>query len=300
MRYDTAGLEESVERGITLRTISLLGVRVTDTTKREAMALMEAWVHAADGRARAAFIVNAHTLNLACEDAAYRAVLNAADVVFADGTGVRLAASLRGVQLADNLVGTDLLPLFFKTRLERGYRYFFLGGTPGTDARAAARVRNDFPGIQVVGHHHGFFSDGAAPAVISMINAAAPDMLLVAMGNPLQERWIHAHRPALRVPVCIGVGGLINHWAGDLQRAPQWVRELGMEWGQILLQQPHKWRRYLLGNPKFVFRAVVDAHRSGTQRGLPTHSIHPLHLGALEKRPTAVGREDDRWSRAAR
>ena len=289
-----------MEESVTCRTVSLLGVRVTDTTRREAVALMEAWIRAADGRARAAFIVNAHTLNLACEDAAYRAVLNAADVVFADGTGVRLAARLRGVQLVDNLVGTDLLPQFFTTHLARGYRYFLLGGTPGTDARAAARVRQEFPGIRVVGHHHGFFAESAAPAVIDQINAAAPDMLLVAMGNPLQERWIDAHRAALHVPVCIGVGGLINHWAGDLQRAPQWVRELGMEWGQILLQQPHKWRRYLLGNPKFVYRAVVDARRSGAQHGLQRYRIDPLHLRALDPRPTVVGAEDDRWSRAAR
>jgi len=94
-----------------------------------------------------------------------------------------------------------------------------------------------------------------------MINRAAPDMLLVAMGNPLQERWLHAHLPALRVPVSVGVGGLFDHWAGNLRRAPVWVRRLGIEWVQILLHQPHKWRRYVLGNPKFIVRAVREARR---------------------------------------
>lgn len=273
---------------VRLRSLSILGVRVTDTTKHEAMLLMDTWIRARDGRARAVFIVNAHTLNLACDDPAYRAVLNAAEVVFADGTGVRLAASLQGTQLMDNLVGTDLLPLFFKTRLRRAYRYFLLGGTPGTAARAVARLQSEFPGIRMIGHHHGYFRESETASVISMINAAAPDMLLVAMGNPHQERWIHNHLRMLRVPLSIGVGGLIDHWAGNLQRAPQWVRRLGMEWGQILVQQPHKWRRYLLGNPKFVVRAVIDARRGGIQGGLQPDSIRPLHPRALTAHRTAV------------
>lgn len=275
-----------------LRSVSILGVRVTDTTKRAAMMLLDEWIRARDGRARAVFIVNAHTLNLACDDPEYRAVLNAADVVFADGTGVRLAASLRGVELMDNLVGTDLLPLFFKTRLRRAYRYFLLGGTPGAAAQAVTRLQNEFPGICMIGHHHGYFRDSETPALISRINAAAPDMLLVAMGNPHQERWIHRHLPALHVPVSIGIGGLVDHWAGTLQRAPRWVRRLGMEWGQILMQQPHKWRRYLVGNPKFVVRAVIDARRSSLQHGRQTDIVHPLQLGPLPGSLMAVDRAD--------
>ena len=92
--------------------------------------------------------------------------------------------------------------------------------------------------------------------VIRQINQAQPDVLLVGMGNPLQERWIHRHRHQLDVPLCIGVGGLFHYWAGDLQRAPIWLRRWGAEWLGILLQQPHKARRYLLGNPLFLYRIL--------------------------------------------
>src|SRR5262249_13624204 len=79
-------------------------------------------------------------------------------------------------------------------------------------------------------------------------------------GNPLQEEWITRHLPDLRVPVSIGVGGLFDHWAGNLVRAPHWIRRAGFEWLQILLQQPRKkWRRYMLGNPKFIARALAAA-----------------------------------------
>ena len=244
--------------------IPLLGVHVTDATKAEASALLGGWIQARDGRSRSVFIVNAHSLNLACEDAGYRTVLNTGDVVFGDGTGVRLAAKLKGVRLKDNLVGTDLLPYFFQETGPRGYRYFLLGGTPDTPSRAAELLEREYPGIRLAGWRHGFVGPGEDSDVVAQINTAAPDVLLVGMGNPLQERWIHDHLAALRVPVSIGVGGLFDHWAGNLKRAPLWVRRLGVEWMQILMQQPHKWQRYLVGNPKFVSRALKDARWNGT------------------------------------
>jgi N-acetylglucosaminyldiphosphoundecaprenol N-acetyl-beta-D-mannosaminyltransferase len=247
-------------------TIALLGVRVTDATRPEAVELMDGWIRSRDGRSRAVFIVNAHTLNLAWEDPVYRAVLNGADVVFADGSGARLAARLRGVRLRDNLVGTDLVPFLADATQARGYGYYLLGGAPGTAARAAAWFAEQFPGVRIAGHHHGYVDPRQSDALVASISAAGADVLLVGMGNPIQERWIADHLPALHVPVCLGVGGLFDHWAGRLHRAPRWVRALGMEWVQLLLQQPHKWRRYLLGNPKFVARALGSARAESTAR----------------------------------
>jgi N-acetylglucosaminyldiphosphoundecaprenol N-acetyl-beta-D-mannosaminyltransferase len=81
------------------------------------------------------------------------------------------------------------------------------------------------------------------------------------MGNPLQEQWIDRFGHRIHVPVSIGVGGLFDHWGNNLKRAPVWVRRNGLEWVQLLLQQPHKWRRYLVGNPKFLFRMVAHLPR---------------------------------------
>lgn len=242
--------------------VEVLGVPVTNATREEAAALLESWIQCWDGRSRGAYIVNAHTLNLGIESPAYRDVLRAGDVVFGDGTGVRWAARLQGVRMRDNLVGTDLLPYFFETRLARGYRYYLLGATAETVVRAARHLESTFPGIVIAGTRHGYVRPEEAAAVVRGINATRPDLLLVAMGNPLQEQWIHDHRATLRVPVSIGVGGLFDHWGGNLRRAPRWVRRLGFEWLQILLQQPgRKWRRYLLGNPRFIARAVGSARR---------------------------------------
>ena len=109
----------------------------------------------------------------------------------------------------------------------------------------------------VFGDGTGFVDQHHCPEVIEQINDARPHLLLVCMGNPLQEQWIDRHLGSLRVPICMGAGALFDRWAGNLPRAPEWIRRLGHEWAHILLMQPHKWRRYLLGNPQFLWRMMM-------------------------------------------
>jgi N-acetylglucosaminyldiphosphoundecaprenol N-acetyl-beta-D-mannosaminyltransferase len=242
------------------RNVSILGVRIANASRPEAIALLEDLIRHRDGRTHSIFIVNAHTLNMAAADAAYRAVLNTADYVFGDGTGVRWAARLQGIRLRGNLVGTDLVPELFRATAGCGYRYFLLGADEPTIGRAARFTREEFAGWTLAGYHHGYMADRPATAqVIRSINAARPDVLLVGMGNPLQERWIRDHQGELRVPVCVGVGGLFDLWAGNVSRAPRWLRSVGHEWLWRLCQQPRdKARRYLLGNPLFLARILRD------------------------------------------
>ena len=239
--------------------VSVLGVRIANMHEFEAVCRLEQWINEYRGQSKAVYFVNAHTLNLAAREPAYRDLLNRSQCVFGDGTGVRWAARARGVRMKANLNGTDLIPRLFRDTAGQGYRYFLLGATAETIARAAASAQDRFPGWTLAGHHHGYIDMQHAPDVIKQINDARPHALLVGMGNPLQEQWIDRHLDQLRVPLCFGTGGLFDHWAGNLRRAPHWVRRLGYEWVQLLVQQPHKWRRYLLGNPAFLRRMV--SHR---------------------------------------
>lgn len=241
--------------------VPILGVQVSNFSRRDAIELITRIIGSGARKCHPIFIVNAHSLNLASANPEYRRVLNAAHRVFGDGTGVRWAARLRGVQLKDNLVGTDLVPALFRETADLGYRYFLLGGEERIIKQAAPVCARLYPGWHQCGFHHGYVSEAATPKLIETINTASPHVLLVGMGNPLQELWIHRHRESLKVPVCIGVGGLFHFWAGDLVRAPPWVRHNGFEWVQILLQQPHKWRRYLVGNPLFLTRILMRALR---------------------------------------
>jgi N-acetylglucosaminyldiphosphoundecaprenol N-acetyl-beta-D-mannosaminyltransferase len=240
--------------------ITILGVRITDVTRRRAIEILHDLIKNHSDRARTVYIVNAHTLNLATADPQYRQVLNAADYVFSDGTGVRWAARLKGRKLQDNLAGTDLVPELLRSAAGGGFRYFLLGADETTIGRAARFAAGMFPAWHCVGFHHGYLANPALDAaVVQHINAARPHLLLVGMGNPLQEKWLHDHRRALEVPLGLGVGGLFHYWAGTLRRSPGWLRRLGAEWLGILYQQPWKVKRYLLGNPLFLWRAIRDA-----------------------------------------
>ena len=237
------------------RRITILGVDVTDVTRPRAIEMLDQVLRQPDGRTHVVYFVNTHTLNLAAGNESFRQVLNLADCVFADGTGVRWAARLQGLRLRDNVNGTDLTPELLRATAGHGYRYFLLGADEPTVTLAARHAATSFDGWTQAGFHHGYLSDPQITArVIRQINDARADLLLVGMGNPIQENWLHRHRRELNVPLCLAVGGLFTYWAGDLRRAPRWLRRCGAEWLGVLLQQPHKASRYLLGNPLFLVR----------------------------------------------
>ncbi len=238
--------------------LKILGVNLYDLTTFEALRLLSEVLDEPQPHARSLYFVNAHTLNTASENAAYRDALNRADFVLGDGTGVRWAAKLQGIAIKDNLNGTDLIPRLLMHRSGHGYRYYLLGSTADHVARAAEAAQQMFPHWECAGFHHGFLNANNTPAVIDEINQVEPHLLLVAMGNPLQELWIDQHREQIKARLCAGVGALVDRWAGELIRAPLWMRKLGLEWLDILGKQPHKWRRYLLGNPLFLLRIAIE------------------------------------------
>ena len=246
------------------RRLDILGVRITDVTPHRAVEIIEEAIRDYLGHTQSIYFVNAHTLNLATADASYRAVLNSADYVFGDGTGVRWASKLQGTPVQDNLVGTDLVPTLFQQTAGRGYRYFMLGSDAETIRQAAQYADEDFDGWTRSGFHHGYLTNpGLTAAAIRLINQSEADVLLVGMGNPLQERWIHRHRHKLKVPVCMAIGGLFDYWAGNVSRAPRWLRGLGHEWLWRPFQQPgDKARRYLIGNPLFLSRILREPWRN--------------------------------------
>jgi N-acetylglucosaminyldiphosphoundecaprenol N-acetyl-beta-D-mannosaminyltransferase len=251
-------VEKPAPRAITLppvaRRLRVLGVPILDMPLGDAVTFVSSLLEDEPPAPRTLYFVNAHTLNLAYERAAYRAVLNRADYVLGDGTGVRWAARRQGIRLQDNLNGTDLVPAVLDANAGRNFRYYMLGTTAEVLERSVKEARRAFPGWDLAGYHHGFVNESNEDEVIAEINRARPHLLLVAMGNPLQEIWIDRNRQRLQARLCMGVGALADRWAGDLIRAPLWVRRLGCEWLDILRRQPNKWQRYLLGNPKFLFR----------------------------------------------
>ncbi len=232
------------------RVVRVVGINVVDQEMDEAVAELQSIIHDR-GNCRSLFFVNANTLNFAVDDPTYARVLNGSDLVFGDGTGVRWAARLRGVRLQANLNGSDVIPALLVAT--PGLRVFLLGGFDDVNARAAAGLARQYD-VEVVGRHRGWLDVGEEEPVVELINSVAPDLLLVGFGNPEQEEWIARHRAALRVPLVAGTGGLFGFWAGTRVRASAFTRRVGMEWIDTMIREPHKARRYLMGNPKFLYQ----------------------------------------------
>jgi len=198
---------------------------------------------------------NAHTLNTARINPRYREVLKRF-AVFNDGIGVDLASRLRfGTSFPDNLNGTDFVPAYLE-RAARPLRVFLLGARPHVVQRAFDAARHRFPRHEWVGFRDGYFNFGDEPQMLEILRKQRIDLLLVAMGNPLQELWIDRCAAASRATVSIGVGALFDFLSGEVNRAPACVRAARLEWAWRLLLEPGRlWQRYLLGNATFLWHA---------------------------------------------
>ena len=151
-----------------------------------------------------------------------------------------------------------------ETLQNRGWSVFFLGSPPAILEKAVAKVRTVYPTLRIAGYHSGYFSEKEDQAIVDDINRAAPDLLLVGMGMPKQERWILDHRRMLQVPLITNAGSCFDSIAGNDVQIRALAGRVGMEWFYRFLREPRRlWKRYLLGNPLFLGRVL----RARWQRG---------------------------------
>ncbi|MDP3518317.1 MAG: WecB/TagA/CpsF family glycosyltransferase [Pseudohongiella sp.] len=203
--------------------------------------------------------VNPDCVNIARRNPAYRRALNQADLVAPDGIGMRIAGKMLGKSFRQNVNGTDLFPRLCERLATDGGRLYLLGGHPGVAEQVAAWIGQNHPGVEIAGMHHGYFNHDDQQTLIESIRASRADVLLVAMGAPQQDLWIQTHAKDAGVKVAMGVGGLFDFYANRIPRAPQWLREMGLEWTFRLYQEPRRmWRRYLVGNFRFLLAIAMQ------------------------------------------
>lgn len=238
--------------------LDILGVSVNDLDFDAAAALITREVAA--GRASAVAFANANLLNMTHGDLALAAVLTDF-LVLNDGTGVNLAARiLYGRRFRANLNGTDFTPAFFNAA-PGPLRIYLLGAKPDVVARAAIYVTARWPRHTVVGYQHGFFGVDETNTVLSLVESALPDIVLIAMGNGRQEAIAQSLKRR-GVGSSWAVGALFDFWVGIQPRAPRVFRQLGIEWVYRLYREPSRlWRRYVLGNPLFLLRVFLQKVR---------------------------------------
>jgi len=214
------------------------------------------------GGRRAVFYVNAHCINTACDDAEYQQILNQADLVYCDGMGVVWASNMLGGCRLEKNTGADWIFPFCEFAEQKGISLYLLGGKPGVAKTVRQNLLNTYTALKIVGVSDGYFIENSEQVVLNDIKLLHPDVVLVGMGSPVQEKWISRHRGEIHAPVCWGVGALFDYVAEIEPRAPSWMSAVGLEWLWRLIVNPSgKWKRYLLGNPIFVYRVLMATFR---------------------------------------
>lgn len=214
---------------------------------------------------RKIFFINVNSINQSNKNIHLKKAINNADLKLVDGSGVRLAAKMKGLSIKDNVNGTDFLPHLCRVMENNCQSVYLLGADKGIAEQAAFQIKTAFPKLRVAGYQHGYFPKSDTNTVIERINESSADFLLVAMGSPHQELWIDQNAHRLNVGYAIAVGGLFDFVAGKIPRAPHWMREIGLEWVYRLMQEPRaKFSRYVIGNPLFVFQCWLEKRRGYT------------------------------------
>lgn len=276
------------------RRITMGRLPIDCLTFAEALEAIERLV--AGGRGGSVFTPNVDHVVRADNDDHFAALYANVDVSLADGTPVVWASRLMGTRLPAKVSGSDLVEPLMGVAARNGWRVYFLGGAPGAAAEAHRRLRERLPLLQVVGiDAPKADADGALmneAEVLGRIRAAAPDLILVALGSPKQERWIGRYRESLGPTVAVGVGVSLEFLAGYVQRAPRWMQLAGLEWLHRLCQEPGRlWKRYFLRDPFFVWiilrqmltgRARVNDGISRTRAGAGNGPLPSPEPGAFQ------------------
>ena len=231
--------------------VRLFGIDIDPLTRVQAAQRLLGWAAGRERHCRYVVTPNVdHVVQLA-QGGLLRGAYDDAALVTADGMPVVLAARLLGRPLPERVTGADLVPDLFDAAAAEAtpLRVFLFGAMPGVADRAAAKIVQRWPSIHIVGTACpplGFEKDILENARhIAAINAAAPDVLVVGLGAPKQELWVHGHRQALNTKLALCVGATIDFLAGEKPRAPLWMRRTGLEWAHRLGSEPQRlFRRY--------------------------------------------------------
>jgi N-acetylglucosaminyldiphosphoundecaprenol N-acetyl-beta-D-mannosaminyltransferase len=235
--------------------VRILGLRVDALTYEDLLAAIGDFI--AQGTPHQIATLNPEFVMEAQGNAAFRDLLERADLCMADGVGLLWAARRQGNPLPERVTGSDGVPRIAERAARVGWRLFLLGAAPGVAQRTAEILTGRYPGLRIAGAYPGSPADEEAGAIIARIRAASPDILFVAFGAPNQDLWIAHHLHALGVPVMMGVGGAFDHIAGVRRRAPGWLQRLNLEWLFRLITQPWRWRRQL-ALPRFVWAVIRE------------------------------------------
>jgi len=229
--------------------MDLLGVRIDEVTMEQAVKKTEEFF--TEDKMHMICTPNPEIIMTAQNDEEFKRILNSSALNIPDGNGVVWASKKLGQPLKERVTGYDFIHKIFELGQDMDISFYFLGSKPGVAEKAKEKVEEQYVGIKVVGTHDGYFSVEEEKGIIEKINADKPDVLLVAMGAPKQERFIYKYINKLNCKVAVGVGGCFDVISGNVKRAPKVFIKLKLEWLYRALTDLKRLKR-LTAIPKFM------------------------------------------------
>ncbi len=230
-------------------TVNILGVHIDKITADYALKKAERYVRTPG--VSTIYTPNPEIVMAAYEDPSFCEVLNAADLCTPDGIGVVYAARMLHDPVPERVAGFDLACGLLKSISKTGEGVFLFGAKPGVAETAKRRLEEQYPGLVVSGTHDGYFSPEDEPEIVEEINQSGAKLLFVCLGAPKQEKWIHKYKDSLTVSLCMGVGGALDVFAGNVKRAPDIFIKCNLEWLYRFCKQPSRLGRFM-ALPKFM------------------------------------------------
>lgn len=231
--------------------VDVLGVSFDNITPEEAVDRALAMLE--EDRPHLAATPNPEMIQRAEKDPAFAKVLSEADLVLPDGIGVIYAARILGRPLKGRVTGVDFASALMEKLAGTDRRLFLLGAKPGVAEEAARRLAARYPGLDICGTHDGYFQDDAP--VVEAIRASRADVVFVCLGFPKQEMWAAAHGAEAGAKLYVGLGGSLDVFAGKVERAPEKMQKLGLEWLYRLYKEPSRIGR-MAKLPLILFQAL--------------------------------------------
>lgn len=205
-------------------------------------------------------VSNVHTTVTSFEEPNYCAVQNGGIMAIPDGGPLSTVGRKRGYKNMQRTTGPNLMGEIFKITAEKKYRHFFYGSKQETLELLEEKLNEGYPGIQIAGMYSPPFRPLTVEedlAVIKMINDAKPDFVWIGLGAPKQENWMAAHQGKID-GLMIGVGAGFDYFAGNIERAPEWMQKWNLEWLYRLMQDPKRlFQRYWHTNTRFIWHAYI-------------------------------------------
>jgi N-acetylglucosaminyldiphosphoundecaprenol N-acetyl-beta-D-mannosaminyltransferase len=239
--------------------VNILGVMFDSVTQTEAVERSIEIV--ASGGKGYVVTPNPEIVMIARKDAALKDALAGAALTLPDGAGITLAARMLKTPLRERVPGVDYASALLGRAACLGVRLYLLGAAAGVAEEAGRRISAMHPGLVVCGASDGYFTDG--DSVVESINASEPDVLFVGLGAPKQELWMVGNLERLSVNLCVGLGGSIDIFAGNVKRAPKPLRALGLEWLYRVFKQPRRIGR-VIKLPLFIFAVLRRKFKRGS------------------------------------